>query len=820
MRLFLVVFLLCAASEVFARGIDGVDSAPVSVVNSEDIQRSASRSLKDIVNTVPSATDLSVQKEDFSKAQVNLRGSLTLIDGRRLTKKQEKELGNYLSPDINAIPQAIIDRIEVVKEGASSLYGKDAIAGVVNVITKYPINAQNPAAMPKFTPRESQWSLDGISVGRIGIGRQNGQYNYGLSTYSKDAWGWQPGAGLAQSYGLQGPVVALGKTPEGPALSIFNDYGARIGDITKAKINYDPGVTSRYLLQAEYKNFGLSYTPGDRVFYGNDFNPYGVVVLPRGRSMGDLYRTGDVLNYRLNHFSSYEDYLDWEEEGCARPYVTEPVWARSVQKKPPTEPEVAPVPNDPLYKKIKAKKKGGIPLVGGLVNGVVSVGAGVVGKGELSAVDKDGPEVYDQYSLPQIGFLPRTDEKSAWNKVDSDSKNVIVAVIDSGLDMMHPDGPQYIWTNDKEIPDNGKDDDNDGYTDDVHGWNFLDETNDLTDLRGHGTMVVGIIAARTNNGMGMAGINPGAVIMPLKVADKNGNTNSLNIFRAIKYAVLHGARVINVSLGGPGVSELERLAINFARTSGVLVVVSSGNDNEYLHFYGVSSSSQALAVGALNFDGTRSTVSNWGPNNSLMAPGEEIYSLHSKDAPWDGPAGSKERLYTKASGTSFAAPMVTATASLLLVKDSKLTPDDLEDVLLSTAKRGDGGAWNGQTGAGVLDAAKALESDGAGYFNVRITNIDVNYKDRRTVESVDVYATVRGKVDYFTVELGKGKQARSFKPVIGLEKQQANGDLVAHLTPEQLRGSNDWQILIRARDEAGKEYTAQTLLSLSEGRYE
>lgn len=205
-----------------------------------------------------------------------------------------------------------------------------------------------------------------------------------------------------------------------------------------------------------------------------------------------------------------------------------------------------------------------------------------------------------------------------------------------------------------------------------------------------------------------------------------------------------------------------------------------------------------MTVGAVNFDGTRSTVSNTGPNNGLMAPGEEIYSLHSKDAPWDGPSGMKERLYTKLSGTSFAAPMVAATASLLLIKDPKLSPDQLEDILLMTAKREGPETWNGRTGAGVLDAAKALGSSKEENLNVRITQLDVNYDAKgKKVESVDVYATVRGAVDHFTVELGKGKQARGFKPVAGLDGQQANDDLVAHLTAADLRGSDEWQVLDR-----------------------
>ena len=245
----------------------------------------------------------------------------------------------------------------------------------------------------------------------------------------------------------------------------------------------------------------------------------------------------------------------------------------------------------------------------------------------------------------------------------------------------------------------------------------------------------------------------------------------------------------------------------------MLVVVASGNDGADMDTFGPSSVGSALAVGAVNFDETLSTVSNWGGNNALMAPGEEIFSLHSKDAPWDGPAGSKERVYTKLSGTSFSAPMVAATASVLLVKSPKLTPDELEDILMSSAKRMGEHDWDFRTGAGFLDAAKALSSINDKHFNVKVTGVKKIFEGKN-LEAIDIYATVRGDVDHFTVEAGKGKNARSFKPLIGIAGQQASDDLVAHVKPEELRGSEDWIILLRAVDTDGKEHLAKIPLIL------
>ena len=274
-----------------------------------------------------------------------------------------------------------------------------------------------------------------------------------------------------------------------------------------------------------------------------------------------------------------------------------------------------------------------------------------------------------------------------------------------------------------------------------------------------------------------------------------------------------GPEVINMSLGSPGVSILEKLAINYARSHNVLVVVASGNSENDIETFGPSSAGSAMAVGATNFDGSLATVSNWGANNSLMAPGEQIYSLQSKDAPWQGASGERDRQYTKESGTSFSAPMVAATASLLLVKNPHLTAAQLEDILLSSAKPMGKDRWDGLTGAGLLDAAMALKTDPQSTFDVKITRIRVFYKDKKLLY-VDVYATVRGAVDYFTVEVGIGKHAHSFRPVMGISAQQASDDLVAHIPDSKLRGSKEWVLMVRAKDKSGKEYEAKTALTI------
>lgn len=341
---------------------------------------------------------------------------------------------------------------------------------------------------------------------------------------------------------------------------------------------------------------------------------------------------------------------------------------------------------------------------------------------------------------------------------------------------------------------------------------FFDNNNDLTDLKGHGTFISGIIAAKSNNGIGIAGINPGAVIMPLKVADKNGNTDSLNIARAILYAVDKGAKVINISLGGRGVSKLEQLAINYAYENNVFVTVASGNIGENISEYGPAAANRVLTVGSLDFDETRSTISHWGANNGLLAPGEEIYSLYSKDSPWMGGSADRERLYFKDSGTSFSTPMVTATASLLLAKNPNLTNKQLEDILLGTATDIDNEGWDEKTGAGILNAAEALRANPDDMLTVKITGLEVNRDGRKRLESVDVFGTVRGKgLKEFTVGLGKGKRAGRFKQVAGPFNLQADHNWLARIDKKFFKGSKDWVVQLKATDKDGNIKTARLL---------
>jgi subtilisin family serine protease len=163
-------------------------------------------------------------------------------------------------------------------------------------------------------------------------------------------------------------------------------------------------------------------------------------------------------------------------------------------------------------------------------------------------------------------------------------ENVVVAVIDSGVDYNHPDLFANIWSNQDEIANNGIDDDNNGYVDDSRGWDFVNQDNQPMDFNNHGTHVAGIIAA-TIDGVGITGVAPNAEIMPVRVLDENGFGKISEALAGIRYAVENGADVINLSLGGNDYVSEVLDTISWAVQQGVVVVVAAGNESQTFPSY-------------------------------------------------------------------------------------------------------------------------------------------------------------------------------------------------------------------------------------------
>ena len=219
------------------------------------------------------------------------------------------------------------------------------------------------------------------------------------------------------------------------------------------------------------------------------------------------------------------------------------------------------------------------------------------------------------------------DAPEAWD-VTTGSSAAVVAVIDSGVDVNHPDLQSNIWTNAGETPNNGIDDDGNGYIDDVNGWDFYVNDNDPRDAHGHGTHVAGTIAAVGNNGIGIAGVSWSAKIMPLRFLDAWGIGTTANAVAAIEYANNMGADIINNSWGGGPYAQALKDAIDASDAVVVCAAGNSGRNNDGIAHYPSSySSTNIIAVAASNQDDQLAWFSNHGAVSvDVAAPGTNIYS--------------------------------------------------------------------------------------------------------------------------------------------------------------------------------------------------
>ena len=349
-------------------------------------------------------------------------------------------------------------------------------------------------------------------------------------------------------------------------------------------------------------------------------------------------------------------------------------------------------------------------------------------EGAAAAADPDDPYFGLQYGLKNPGgkLIEGTQSKAgadikaveAWD-IHPGSTDILVAVLDCGLNTKHPDIASRVWVNKKEIAGNGKDDDGNGYIDDINGWSFANDsqdetvpgTADVSDGLGHGTNVSGIIGAIGNNGIGMAGVARCSIMM-VKVLNIE-NWGYFSWWAAgIRYAVDNGARVINMSMGGPNgnVTALSS-AIAYALQKNVAVVVSMGNSRSSVPDYPAAFPG-VIAVGATgpddrwvqSFPWDTSKGSNFGTHISVCAPGNFIYGLHfSNSNAYD----------TYWSGTSQAAPHVTGVCALLLAQDPARKPADLKRLLEAGADDGVGDAkdtpgFDVYYGHGRLNAKRSL----------------------------------------------------------------------------------------------------------------
>ncbi len=357
------------------------------------------------------------------------------------------------------------------------------------------------------------------------------------------------------------------------------------------------------------------------------------------------------------------------------------------------------------------------------------------------------PLYSQQWGIPEVGV------DKLWNAPKITSKRPVIAIIDTGVDITHPDLAANIWTNTTEIDGvEGADDDANGFEDDIHGWDFLNHTGKIRDNNGHGTHCAGIAAAVGNNGIGIVGANPDALIMPIVVMQSDGTGDVATIIKGIDYAVANGADIISMSLGSNAYSIAEEQALANAYITSIIVAAAGNQGHDinghaghhcylccpffpaaYTFVLGVQASTESGDIASFsNFDCDGPYFSPYGEetlyNYELYAPGTNIMSTY--------PGGR----YKVLNGTSMACPLVAGALSRLMqckeINNKELLFGDL---INSTTK-----------GYGILDIYSAYQindADRRPSLNFITCTIDDSTGDADgrvdAGETIDIYPVLR-----------------------------------------------------------------------------
>lgn len=327
-------------------------------------------------------------------------------------------------------------------------------------------------------------------------------------------------------------------------------------------------------------------------------------------------------------------------------------------------------------------------------------------------------------------YLGRIRADSAWGKITS-SPDIIIAVIDSGIQVDHPDLINSLWHNRREIPGNKFDDDNNGFIDDVNGWDFVSDVPDPAPKFSdgwseagvsHGTIVAGVIAAQGNNGEGVTGVSWKAQIMALKALNDRGEGKMTDVIRAIDYAIRNGAHIINLSFVTFTYSEALQEAISRAHEAGVIIVAAAGNEPAGGSGFDISKKpiypacydgeligeNMVIGVAATDALDQKARFSSYGSRCvDIVAPGISFFNTMTAGADPQEPGKIYDGYW---SGTSLAAPLVTASLALIAQANPELDRREIVNILFASTDNISrlNPDYPGQLGNGRLNVDRAV----------------------------------------------------------------------------------------------------------------